>query len=116
MLSARLLERNRKRLIEERARLIEELADTAALERGGTGLSNHMADEATEAFEQAKALALRQNLERTLQAIEAALNKMDRGTYGICENCGQPIDPARLKAKPDAALCLDCRQRLEKRR
>lgn len=103
----------KKRLLEERERLLDELNVYSLKTQENPGYGNHMADDATEVFEQAKSLALQQRLERSLQQVDNALKKFDEGTYGICEACGQPIDPARLKAKPAAELCMSCRQRVE---
>jgi RNA polymerase-binding transcription factor DksA len=72
-----------------------------------------MADNATEVFEQAKNLAVCQRLRYTLELVNRALDKMDKGVYGFCEKCGQRIDPARLKALPYATLCMACQARTE---
>ena len=98
-------------LEEERARLEAVIAQVEA--NGGTnlGYGNHMADDASEAFEQAKELALRQNAEQLLVQVKEALVRFERGTYGICQQCRQEIDPARLEALPYANLCLRCQQR-----
>lgn len=74
------------------------------------GLGNHMADDGTEAFDQAASLALHLNEQSLLGQVEAALARMDRGEYGICERCGDEIDFARLKAIPYATLCIRCQQ------
>jgi RNA polymerase-binding transcription factor DksA len=42
------------------------------------------------------------------------LRAIDKGKYGICERCGQPIDPARLEVRPDATLCLNCQREVER--
>jgi len=65
--------------------------------------------------EQEKALALVQNLERKLASIDNALQQAQKGTYGICELCGEPIDPARLEAVPETTLCLKCKVNAEQR-
>ena len=54
-----------------------------------------------------------QDLENQLQAIEHALQNTAQGTYGICENCGQPIDPARLEIMPETTLCIRCKTTVE---
>ncbi len=99
-------------LEDERVRL--EAIVTQMDAEGGTnlGYGNHMADDASEAFEQAKNLALRQNAQQLLTQITNALVRFEQGTYGICEMCGAEIDPARLQALPYATLCLRCQQRL----
>jgi DnaK suppressor protein len=50
-----------------------------------------------------------------LSQVERALQRLDNGTYGICENCGNPIGKARLQAFPRATLCVTCKQREERR-
>jgi DnaK suppressor protein len=78
------------------------------------GLGNHMADDGTEAFEQAASLALRRNQERMLERVQKALARMESGHYGLCERCGHEIDYARLQAIPYATLCIDCQPRSER--
>ena len=115
MLDEKGMQRNRKWLEEQRARLLAELTDTEspmdASERPGLG--THMADNASEVFEQAKNLAVHQQLHTTMALVEKALHKMDKGVYGCCERCGERIDPARLKALPYATLCMPCQARAE---
>lgn len=67
-------------------------------------------------YEREKNLALLQHLERELAAVEYALSLAEKGLYGICENCGERIDPARLKAIPQATLCLKCKTEIERKR
>ncbi|MFN2165391.1 MAG: TraR/DksA family transcriptional regulator [Anaerolineae bacterium] len=98
-------------LEDERARLETLLSQVEGEGATSLGYGNHMADDASEAFEQAKELALHQNAEQLLSQVKGALARFDKGTYGICEHCGQDIDPARLEALPYATLCLRCQQR-----
>lgn len=116
MLDEKRMQRNRKRLEDERARLQAELANMGVMmdERERPGYGTHMADSATEVFEQTKNLAVCQRLRQTLELVNKALDKMDKGIYGLCERCGQPIDPARLKALPYAVLCMSCQARAER--
>ncbi len=67
-----------------------------------------------EVWEREKTIALVRNMEYKLQEIERALRLTERGDYGLCERCGQAIDPARLDAMPTATLCLKCKQELER--
>ncbi len=101
----------RSYLEDERARLEALIAHIDS--EGGTnlGYGNHMADDATEAFEQAKELALHENARQLLAQVSDALERFEQGTYGFCERCGQEIDPARLEALPYATLCIYCQQR-----
>lgn len=100
-------------LEDERGRLESVIAQFDSEGRANLGYGNHMADDATEAFEQAKDLALRTNAEQLLARVTDALERFDRGVYGTCERCGATIDPARLKALPYATLCLRCQQLLD---
>ena len=106
----------KKRLEEQRVRLQGDISQLTIGGQEHPGYGNHMADDATEVFEQAKNLALRQTLERQLEQVEEALERFERGTYGSCLDCGEEIDSARLKAIPSASLCIDCMQRRERRR
>jgi len=99
-------------LEDERARLEAVIARTDSEGVKNLGYGNHMADDATEAFEQAKELALHQNARQLLAQVTDALHRFDQGTYGFCVQCNAEIDPARLKALPYAILCLRCQQRL----
>ncbi len=69
---------------------------------------------ATEAFELEKRLVLERRLSDALAEVEHALKKYEDGTYGICDLCTQPIEPARLEALPHASLCLECKARQAK--
>ena len=101
----------RKRLEHERARvgeLITELRseglDVEQAEQSGdiTHYDQHPADQGSELFERQKDLAILERLEVDLAEIEAALQRLDEGTYGVDEVTGEPIDPERLEALPAA--------------
>jgi RNA polymerase-binding protein DksA len=53
-------------------------------------------------------LARRERIEDRIAQLEDALHRLDEGTYGICESCGQPISVERMAALPRATLCIDC--------
>jgi RNA polymerase-binding protein DksA len=65
---------------------------------------------ASQVFEQQRDLALRDRNQQQLEAIDAALARLDAGTYGTCVRCGKPIAPGRLEALPWAAHCIDCQR------
>jgi DnaK suppressor protein len=71
-------------------------------------------EEAMETLELEKRLALEDRIRQELAKVEHALDKIEKGNYGVCDNCGKPIDPARLEALPQAALCMDCKALLAK--
>ena len=66
-------------------------------------------EEATESFELEKRLALENQIRAKLGEIEHALSKFAKGTYGLCDICGQVISPERLEALPQANLCMSCK-------
>lgn len=76
-------------------------------------MPTHMADLGSDNYEQEFTLNLIQNEQETLRDIEDALVKIEEGTYGLCEMCSKPIPKTRLKALPQARLCLDCKRREE---
>jgi DnaK suppressor protein len=65
---------------------------------------------ASQVFEQQRDLALREKNELQLAAVEAAVARLDAGTFGTCVRCGRPIAPERLEALPWAAHCIDCQR------
>ena len=101
-------ERAKRELLEEQTKLEEQLRQLEAAKYESVGYSNHMADDATDAFDQAVDVALKRTVEASLEEIERALAKFDDGTFGICEACGGRIDRARLEVLPQAMYCLDC--------
>ncbi|MGI8554517.1 MAG: TraR/DksA family transcriptional regulator, partial [Dehalococcoidia bacterium] len=58
---------------------------------------------------------VREMLDKEAGQIQDAIRRKEAGTYGICENCGKPINPERLKALPEATLCIDCQRHHEER-
>jgi len=101
-------------LLEEKEELKNQLAHMKNPEREGMGYSNHMADDATEAFDQAVDEALKRDLVEDLQRVQEALAKFEKGTYGLCESCGGRIERPRLEALPQAKFCLNCQSRRER--
>ena len=73
------------------------------------------ADVGAKAFEREHELALTHNARELLVQTERALDRIQAGTYGTCESCGEPIGKARLQAFPRATLCVTCKQREERR-
>ena len=104
----------RSRLEGERKRLVDELEQLKANaspkdERREGSPFGKREEEATETLELEKRLVLEKRINEQLADVEHALHKFDEGTYGLCDNCGQPIDPARLEALPQASLCMQCK-------
>ncbi len=65
---------------------------------------------ATQVFEQQRDLALRDRNDRHLADVEAAIARLDDGSYGACVRCGRPIAPERVDALPWAARCIECQR------
>jgi RNA polymerase-binding transcription factor len=75
---------------------------------------NHLADTATETYDRELDYTLEENSEHVLADIDAALKRIDDGTYGVCTNKGEQIPVERLEARPWATLCIDCQRELER--
>jgi RNA polymerase-binding protein DksA len=100
-------------LVQQRKALRAKVENLNTTALDGTGYTNHQADDATQAFDQAADLALRTSTQKTLRLVEDALVKFGNGTYGVCERCGQEIDIARLEAIPYTPYCLHCAESRE---
>ena len=104
----------RSRLEDERKHLIKELEQLRAGappidERREGSPFGKREEEATESFELEKRLALEKRARDQLAGVEHALQKFEEKTYSLCDACGQPIDPERLEALPQASLCVKCK-------
>jgi RNA polymerase-binding protein DksA len=75
---------------------------------------NHLADTATETYDREFDEGLEEDAARLLGQIDAALRRIDDGTYGICEVCGRPIPEERLEAVPYATLCIEDARKQER--
>src|SRR4051812_9523348 len=72
------------------------------------GFGKRIGDGTTEAISRLTDIGVGRSLEESLARTERALAKLEEGTYGICDACGEAIPPARLEAMPDGALCVAC--------
>ena len=109
----------RSRLEAEQKRLTEELEQLMASanppdERREGSPFGKREEEATEALELEKRLVLEKRIKEQLIGVEHALHKYEEDTYGFCDSCGQPIDPERLEAIPEASLCIKCKSQQAK--
>jgi DnaK suppressor protein len=108
-----LLGKLKDQLLQKRAELLAESTGTRPLPESADVNSRQgdLADQASGNNEVHIALKLKQTDAKILQAIEEALYRMDKGNYGICRDCGDPIAPARLEAIPWTRVCIDCKQK-----
>jgi DnaK suppressor protein len=113
----------RELLLDERRRVVaaienlhEDHVGTLSDEAGEeAAFDNHLADTATETYDRELDYSLEENSEHVLADIDAALNRIEDGTYGICTHRGEQIPVERLEARPWATLCIDCQRERERR-
>jgi len=115
-------EQFRTALLEERERVTSAIASLHKdhpgsiddeVEEISSVSDNHVAETATATLDREIDYTLEENSAHVLEEIDAALGRIDGGTYGICTNCGEAIPQARLEAYPWASLCIDCRRKTE---
>ena len=111
----------RSHLKSEQKRLLGELEQLKAnirpteVRREGSPFGKRE-EEATESFEFEKRLAVEKQIRDHLVEVEHALDKFEKGTYGLCDSCGRSIATDRLEALPQASLCVDCKAKNAKGR
>lgn len=112
-LSKEALDAARERLESDLKNVEKELADLGASPDGSVEVSfdEGFADAAQATSERAKVISLVETLRHRLDDVRAALIRVERGTYGVCERCGNQIPPERLEAVPTARLCISCAQK-----
>lgn len=105
----------RRRLDDERTNLLTQLTDmgvdptTGAPD--GDRFEQGFADSGQSTAEKASLLSMAEGVFDTMREVDAALSRMDNGTYGVCESCGKSVGDERLDARPVARLCVDCKRR-----
>jgi DnaK suppressor protein len=111
------LESERARVLAAIENLHEDNSHSLEDETGevnASGADNHLGDTASATYDRELEQGLEEGAEELLSKIDAALRRIDNGTYGICDNCGEPIGEERLEAMPWATLCIDCKRREER--
>jgi DnaK suppressor protein len=112
----------RSRLLEERKRVVDAIDNIHSENPGSLAdeteeplfQDNHLGDIATATFEREMASTLEDNSTHVLGEIDAALARIDAGTFGTCQACGGPIGDERLDALPWATLCIEDRRKQER--
>ncbi|WP_329010492.1 TraR/DksA family transcriptional regulator [Streptomyces sp. NBC_01601] len=110
----------RAELAGEADRLSTEISSSEAslvgmMRDSADGAGDDEADTGSKNITREHELALAANAREMLTQTARALERMDAGTYGLCENCGNPIGKARMQAFPRATLCVECKQKQERR-
>lgn len=118
-LSSDFLKKIKTSLLEEKERLELELHKFAKRSSGAADADTASAfpnygdkddENAAEVAEYATNLSLEQDLEKTLRDVRAALERLQKGAYGICKYCKKPIEERRLLARPTSSACVDCKK------
>ena len=107
------LRAERTRLKAEITAAVEDLNEL--LRDSGDGSGDDQADAGSKTFEREHEMSVANNSRDLLEQVEHALKRIKDGSYGTCESCGLPIGKMRLEAFPRATLCVDCKQREERR-
>ncbi|MHC4473412.1 MAG: TraR/DksA family transcriptional regulator [Planctomycetota bacterium] len=110
------LDELKQKLLEMRADIVGAVAnlEDEALRSSDEEVSvDHMADHGSDSYEQEQSIILMERQNGTLREVNAAIRRLEDGTYGICEVTGKPIGKARLSAIPYARLCLDAQMEEE---
>ena len=114
MVDVAFVERMRVALVEQRAQVRREIQEQGAdpdsdevsfVDDAGFSDRSHSTQE------RSRLISVVETLRSNLKDVERSLERIDAGTYGVCERCGRPIDPDRLDARPWALLCIDCQQK-----
>jgi len=104
---------NREALLEMRRKILAELSSRSLPHASPTGDIGDVADQAVDEQDRGLSLLLTGREKEKLRAVQEALDKVDGGTYGVCEECRESIGPGRLKALPLAKLCVACQSTWE---
>lgn len=109
------LARFKKILLKEREQIIGEVKQISesSKEMGQDGIQD-IGDEAANIYNKQILLSLNENERMRLQEVDESLDRIENGTYGICEECGEPIGLKRLEVRPVAKYCVPCKTKLEK--
>ncbi|MDH5615606.1 MAG: TraR/DksA C4-type zinc finger protein, partial [Acidimicrobiia bacterium] len=98
---------------QEREKLVRQLEELGATESGDLRsdleFGDGFADAGAATAERTELLGLVESLKGQLKSVDEALVKIENGSYGLCNKCGQPIPPVRLEARPASVLCFDCK-------
>jgi DnaK suppressor protein len=114
-LDKKTITRFRRILLKEREQIVGEVKQIveSSKEMGQDGIQD-IGDEAANIYNKQVLLSLNENERMRLQEVDESLDRIENGTYGICEECGEPIGLKRLEVRPVAKYCVPCKTKLEK--
>ncbi len=114
-LDKKTIERFKKILLKEREEIIGDVKQIyeSSQEVGQDGIQD-IGDEAANVYNKQILLTLNENERERLKEVDEALDRIKTKTYGICEECGEPIGMKRLEVKPVAKYCVPCKTKMEK--
>ncbi len=117
MSQKRSFDRFKELLLKEKSRILREILkmEKEVSELRENEIVKDIGDMSLDNFSEELLIKLEERERKMLEEIERALEKINNGTYGICERCGEPIEEKRLEAKPYARYCISCRKKLEKK-
>jgi RNA polymerase-binding protein DksA len=114
-IDAPFIESAKATLCQERQRLVHQLAELGANEDGDlTGdvdFGDGFADSAAATAERTEVIGLVDSLKQALDGVDAALERIEEGKYGVCIQCGKEIGLARLEFRPESIYCVDCKSK-----
>jgi DnaK suppressor protein len=108
------LEARRDELRQDIQQMTNEIRSIGTEEGLEGGVGNHPADDGSNVMEGERLSTINSDFEALLAQVEAALERIDEGTFGTCQRCGQPIGTERLEAFPYVAYCINCQSILER--
>jgi DnaK suppressor protein len=113
----KIISKFKKILLKEREQIVGEVKQTyvSSQEMGQDGIQD-IGDEAANIYNKQILLSLNESERIRLQEVDEALDRIANGTYGICEECGEPISLKRLEVRPVAKYCVSCLSKMERGR
>lgn len=114
-LDKKMIAKFKKILLKEREQIVGEVKQIveSSKEMGQDGIQD-IGDEAANIYNKQILLSLNENERTRLQEVDESLDRIGNGTYGICEECGEPIGLKRLEVRPVAKYCVPCKTKMEK--
>lgn len=112
----RLIQQRKEEILEEIKHICDDTLKKSQKEASGdiSGYTYHMADVATDNYDREFSLGIASVERKVLYELDDAFKRIEEGTFGICEDCKSPIAKNRLKALPNARLCVKCQQKRER--